>query len=190
KILELRSEYFPMTLTIDALGTAKPQRYFNPPIGRRLEAGALITSEINAIMGAQLTQICQPVLLGKIPEAWKAVVALQREVYETGLQMIKPGLTFSALEDFVNRVGSKSGMGTILQMHGCGYGDDGPLFTHRAKSDGARDLAMEENNAFVWKPMARSADGRMSFTLGGPVIVTATGCEPLFEREPGLVAIG
>ena len=40
KMLALRSEYFPMTLTIDAIDTAKPQRYTNPPIGRRLEAGA------------------------------------------------------------------------------------------------------------------------------------------------------
>ena len=53
------------------------------------------------------------------------MVALQREVYEAGLQMIKPGVTFGALEDFVNGFGSKRGMRTILQMHGCGYGDDG-----------------------------------------------------------------
>ena len=58
-------------MTIDSIDVAKPQRYTNPPIGRRLEAGALITSEINAIMGAQLTQVCQPVLLGKIPEGWQ-----------------------------------------------------------------------------------------------------------------------
>ena len=167
----------------------KPKRYTNPPIGRRLEAGALITSEINAIMGAQLTQVCQPVLLGKIPEAWKPVIALQKEVYEAGLQMIKPGVTFGALEDFVNGFGAKSGMQTILQLHGCGYGDDGPRFTLRNKSDRARDLAMEKNNAFVWKPMVRSADGQIQFTFGGPVIVTDNGCESLFKREHGLVAV-
>jgi len=190
KILSLRSEYFPMTLTLDAIGTAKPKRYTNPPIGRRLEAGALIESEINAIMGAQLTQVCQPVLLGKIPETWKPVIALQREVYEAGLQMIKPGVTFGALEDFVNSFGAKSGMKTVLQMHGCGYGDDGPLFTLRSKGERARELTIQQNNAFVWKPMAMSADGEIQFTFGGPVIVTDQGCESLFKREPGLVAIG
>ena len=35
-MLELRSEYFPMTLTIDPIDTAKPKRYTNPPLGRRL----------------------------------------------------------------------------------------------------------------------------------------------------------
>ena len=189
KLLALRSEYFPMTLTIDAIDTAKPQRFTNPPIGRRLEAGALITSEINAIMGAQLTQICQPVLLGKIPDAWKPVVALQREVYEAGLQFIKPGVSFGALEDFVSGFGSKSGMRTTLQLHGCGYGDDGPRFTLRTKSDRARDVAIEKNNTFVWKPMALSADGRIHFAFGGPVIVTETGCEALFKRDPELVSL-
>ncbi|HET7006587.1 MAG TPA: M24 family metallopeptidase [Candidatus Binatia bacterium] len=190
EMLALRSEYFPMTLTIDAIGTAKPKRYTNPPIGRRLEAGALITNEINATMGAQLTQVCQPVLLGKIPEPWKPVIALQREVYEAGLQMIKPGVTFGALEDFVKGFGAKSGMETMLQMHGCGYGGDGPLFTHRVKNDHVRDLTIEKNNTFVWKPMARSADGQIQFTFGGPVIVTDSGCESLFKREPGLVTTG
>ncbi len=189
KMLSLRSEYFPMALTLDAIGTMKPRRYSNPPIGRRLEAGALITSEINAIMGAQLTQVCQPVLLGEVPQAWKAVIALQREVYEAGLQMIKPGVSFGALEEFVTGFGEKRGMKTILQMHGCGYGDDGPLFTHRVKNERARELSIQENNVFVWKPMAQSADGKVQFAFGGPVIATANGCESLFKREAGLVAI-
>lgn len=190
KLLSLRSEYFPLTLTLDPLGAAKPKRYSNPPIGRRLEAGALITSEINAIMGAQLTQVCQPVVLGKIPDAWQPVIALQREVYEAGLSMIKPGVSFGALEDFVTSFGAKSGMRTILQMHGCGYGDDGPLFTPRRKSERARDLVIQENNAFVWKPMVQSAGGNIQFTFGGPVIVTESGCEALCQREAGIVAVG
>jgi Xaa-Pro aminopeptidase len=189
KVLALRSEYFPTILTIDSIGTAKPKRYSNPPLGRRLVTDALITSEINAIMGAQLTQVCQPVLLGKIPKAWKPVIALQKEVHEAGLQIIKPGVTFGALEDFVKSFGTKSGMKTILQMHGCGYGGDGPLFTPRVKGERVRDLAIEKNNAFVWKPMVRSANGEIQFSFGGPVIVTDNGCEALFKREPGLVSI-
>jgi Xaa-Pro aminopeptidase len=189
KILALCSEYFPITLTIDAIDTAKPHRYTNPPIGRRLEAGAFITNEINAIMGAQLTQVCQPVLLGEIPDAWKPMVALQREVYEAGLHFIKPGVSFGALEDFVSGFGSKRGMRAILQMHGCGYGDDGPRFTLRTKNDGARELAIEKNNTFVWKPTVLSADGQIQFTFGGPVVVTETGCEALFKRDPELVSL-
>src|SRR6266576_4478970 len=84
RLLELRSEYFPLTLTIDSIGARKPKRYVNPPIGRRLEPNALITDEINAIRGAQLTQVSQPILLGKIPDEWRSVIELHRELYDAG----------------------------------------------------------------------------------------------------------
>jgi Xaa-Pro aminopeptidase len=189
RMLELRSEYFPMTLTIDAINEQSPKRYQNPPIGRRLEPNALITNEINAIRGAQLTQVSQPILLGKVPDAWRPVIELQKEIYEAGLAMIKPGTSFGALSDFVNGFGAKRGRKTVMQLHGCGYGDDGPLFTVRTCSDRVRDLAIEAGNAFVWKPMAMSGDEKIRFSWGGPILITKTGCESLFTREHGMVSI-
>jgi Xaa-Pro aminopeptidase len=189
RLIELRSEYYPLALTIDAMGAEKPRRYLNPPIGRRLERNTLITNEINAVRGAQLTQVCQPIFLGKIPDEWKPVIELHKEVYEAGLAMFKPGTSFGALTDFVNGVGAKRGMKTVMQLHGCGYGDDGPLFSAKSRGDRVRDLRIEKGNAFVWKPIAMTGDEKIKFTCGGPVIVTDRGCEPLFKREHGLVAI-
>jgi Xaa-Pro aminopeptidase len=189
RLLELRSEYFPLTFTIDALGAEKPRRYSNPPLGRRLEANALVTNEVSAIRGAQLTQVCQPVLLGKVPDSWKPVIDLHKEVYVAGLEMIKPGTTFGALEAAVEGIGTKGGMKTVMQLHGCGYGDDGPLFSARLPNDRARDLTIQAGNAFVWKPLAMSADQRIQFASGGPVIVSDRGGEPLFKREHGMVEI-
>jgi Xaa-Pro aminopeptidase len=189
RMLELRSEYFPLTLTIDKLGAEKPRRYANPPLGRRLEANGLITNEINAIRGAQLTQVCQPTLLGKVPEPWKPVIDLHKEIYETGVSMIKPGTTFGALKDFVDGVGAKCGMKSVMQLHGCGYGDDGPLFSSRSHGDRARDLTIQKGNTFVWKPMVISADGTIQFTWGGPLIVHDNGCEVLIRRAHGMVEI-
>jgi Xaa-Pro aminopeptidase len=189
RMLELHSEYFPLTLSIDTIGTAKPKCYTNPPIGRRLEANALITNEINAIVGAQLTEVCQPILLGKIPAEWKPVIELQKEIYEAGLQMIKPGVTFGALKDFVDGFGAQRGMKTAIQLHGCGYGDDGPLLNRRRTGARTRELAIEPGNAFVWKPMALSADEKIAFSCGGPVLVGAHGAETLFERAPAMVCV-
>lgn len=189
RMLELRSEYFPFTLTIDALGAEKPRRYSNPPLGRRLEANALVTNEVNAIRGAQLTQVCQPILLGKVPDLWKPVIDLHKEVYAAGLEMIKPGITFGALKAAVEGIGTKRGMKTVMQLHGCGYGDDGPLFSARLPNDRARDLTIQAGNTFVWKPLAMSADQRIKFAWGGPVIVSDRGCELLFKREHGMVEI-
>ena len=69
RLLELRSEYFPLTLTLDPISTAQPKSYRNPPVGRRLESTTLITNEVGAIRGAQWTQVCQPILLGKHPRS-------------------------------------------------------------------------------------------------------------------------
>src|SRR4029077_313906 len=127
RLLELRSEYYPLVMTADPIETPVPKRYTNPPIGKRLEKNTWITSGVNAISGAQLTQVCQPILLGEIPSAWKPVIELQKEVYEAGLKLIKPGTTIGALREFVNEFGAKRNMKTLIQMQGCGYGDDGPL---------------------------------------------------------------
>ena len=187
RMLELGSEYFPLTLTIDSIDAAKPKRYNNPPLGRRLEPNALITDEINAIRGAQLTQVCQPILLGKVPEGWKTIIDLQREVYEAGLAMIKPGVTFGSLADYIDGFGANREMKTVMQLHGCGYGDDGPLFGDRAQGQRARDLPMTAGNVFIWHPLA--ADEKMQFSWGGPVLVTEHGSDALFTREHGMVEI-
>ena len=189
RLLELRSEYFPVVFTIDSIGTPRPKRYTNPPFGKRLEKYALITSEVNAILGAQLTQVCQPILLGDIPSEWKPVIELQKEVYEAGLELLKPGTMLGTLCDFVNGFGEKRKMKTLIQMHGCGYGDDGPLLSPRFHGDYLRDLRIEEDNAFVWKPIAMTADGRIQFAWGGPVLVTEEGGEELFKRQHGMVSI-
>lgn len=189
KLSELRSEFFPLEFTIDPIGTQKPKRHGNPPIGKRLEKNALITNQVSAIRGAQLTQACQPILLGKTPDAWKPVIALQKEVYDAGLAMMKPGTTFGDLSDFVNNFGAKRGMKTIMQLHGCGYGDDGPLFDKRSQGERARDLKIAAGNAFVWKPMAMSADETIQFAWGGAVIATEKGPETLFNRQHGMVEV-
>lgn len=189
RLLELRSEYYPLALTLDPIDVLKPKRYTNPPLGKRLANNALVTSEVNAILGAQLTQVCQPILLGSIPKEWNPVIELQKAVYEAGLELIKPGTKFETLRDFVNGFGDTRKMKTVIQMHGCGYGDDGPLFAPKFQGTDLRDLCIEKGNTFVWKPVAMTADERIQFTWGGPVLVTDKGAEALFTRSHGMVTI-
>jgi Xaa-Pro dipeptidase len=113
---------------------------------------------------------------------------LQREVLEAGLEVMTPGATMGELIDFTNGFGGKRGMRTAVLMHGRGFGDDGPLLTPRASGEEIRDLVIQRGNAWVWKPTAHSADGRISFTWGGDVVVTETGGEPLFKRGHGMTS--
>jgi Xaa-Pro aminopeptidase len=189
RMLELGSEYFPMMMTIDSVEQQKPKQYTNPPTGRRLQQDALITNEINAILGAQQTQVCQPIVMGRVPEAWKPVIELHREVYAAGLSMIKPGMTFGALHDWVNAFGAQRGMKTVMQLMGCGYGDDGPLFKPQSNRKRDSELMILKGNALVWKPIAMSADQSVQFTWGGPVLVNEDGAEVLFHGQPGMISI-
>lgn len=186
-MLERRSEYFPLTISIEAIENEKPRIYTNPPIGRRLDKNALITNEINAIIGAQLTQVCQPILLGSVPASWQALIRAQSEIYQEGLSRMKPGMTFGALADWVTSAGDQRGIRAVMQVHGCGYGDDGPLFTRRQA--GARDVALVPNSAFVWKPAVISADGGRQYRFGGPLVINASGAESLFNRESSMISI-
>lgn len=189
RMLELGSEYYPLALCADAIGAREPGRYTNPPIGKRLESDTLITSEVSAVWGAQVSQEDQPILLGRIPEEWKPVIELQRDVFETGLQLMKPGATFGELIDSINGFGQKRGMKSLILMHGRGYGDDGPLLSPRLRGEVVRDVRIEKGNAWVWKPYAMTADDRIQFVWGGDVIVTERGGEALFKRPHGMISI-
>jgi methionine aminopeptidase len=127
--------------------------------------------------------------LGGIRDDWKPVIELHREVYEAGLATMKPGASFGAVADVVSALGAKRGMKTVMQLHGCGYGDDGPLLPARSRGNRVSDVAIAKGNAFVWKPIAMTADEKIQFTWGGPILVTDKGCETLFKRSHGMVAI-
>ena len=183
------SEYYPLALSVDPIGTPERTRYASPPTGRRLEANALITNEVSAIYSGQIGQEVQPLVLGSIPEEWKPVMELQRNVFYAGVESMKPGAALGELIDLVNELGKKRGMKTITIMHGLGYGDDGPLLTPREQGENVRDLRLEEGNTFVWKPSAMTQDEQISFVWGGGVVVTENGAKPLFKRGHGIVAI-
>jgi hypothetical protein len=124
-----------------------------------------------------------------MPDAWRSIIALQEEVFEGGLERMRPGATFGELIDFTNSFGHARGMLTRIQLHGHGLGDDGPHINPSWNPDTYGHLRMEQGNAFVWKPIAMSADERRTFIWGGIVVVTESGGERLSTRAHGLVCI-
>ncbi len=103
--------------------------------------------------------------------------------------MIRPGATFGALRDLIHGLAGEHGIETVLQLAGCGYGDDGPLYSADTRSDRAKDLAMAAGNVFTFQPIAMTRDRKIRFSWGGPVLVTTNGCEALFKREHGIVEV-
>jgi len=188
RVLELGSEYYPAALTIGPLN-AEQIRYVDPPAGLQLQPMDLIIDEIDGVRGGLVAQEDQPVLLGRLPEEWNPVVDIQGQVFEAGLEHMKPGTSFGEFIDFVNDFGQQRGLKTLILMHGRGAGNDGPLLTPRARGADIRDVLFQKNTAWVWKPYGMSADQRLQFAWGGCVVVTDRGGERLFKRPHGMVCV-
>jgi len=188
RMLELGSEYYPLALYASEIDTFC-YRHEDPMLGRTLGANWLLTNEVDALWGGMVAQEIQPILLGAIPERYKPVIELQRELYLAGLEYMTPGREFADMIDFVNGFGASRGMKTEILMHGRGYGDDGPLLTPNDRGENSRDVHIEKGNVWVWKPTATSADGKTSFSWGDCVLVTENGGVQLVEREIGMVTV-
>jgi Xaa-Pro dipeptidase len=188
RIVELGSEYYPLALNSSEIDTPS-YRHENPQLGRVLGPNWLLTNEVDAVWGGMVAQEMQPILLGPIPARYEPVIALQRELYEAGLDYMTPGREFADMIDFVNGYGDKHGMKTDILMHGRGYGDDGPLLTPSDRGENSRDVRIEQGNVWVWKPTAFSADGATTFSWGGCVEVTEKGGVPLVRRPVGMVTV-
>ncbi|MBV9119869.1 MAG: M24 family metallopeptidase, partial [Chloroflexi bacterium] len=189
RMLELGSEYYPLALYSAPIGEDTP-RMENPVIDQTLQSGFALTYECDAVWGGIIAQELQPILLGPTPEDWKPVIDLQRELFEMGLQMMKPGVLFAEVIDAINEHGPKREMHSLILMHGRGYGDDGPLLTPQdVRAEHFRDVPFEAGNCFVWKPIAYNADRSIQYSWGGCIAVTDHGAEQLVKREQGVVNI-
>src|SRR5262249_20979899 len=113
-MMEQGNEYYPFALTIDA------KRYTDPPLGVRLEKNSFVGAEIISVLGTQIAAEYQGVLLGEIPHAWKPVAERQKEVYEAGLKLLKPGTPCAALLDFGKSVEKMNGLATKIFLAGRG----------------------------------------------------------------------
>lgn len=191
RLLELGSEHYRhgLALSLHPPGGGEDVRFTEPPLRWRLEPGTLITNEVSALWGGLVAQEDQPIYLGSVPSEWTPAIEVQREVFEGGMEVMKPGTTFGELIDFTNGFGAKQGLRTRITMHGRGNSDDGPLLTGRDQGQAVRDLRLEKGNAFVWKPYGLTPDGKFEFVWGGDVVVTERGGERLFKRPHGMVAI-
>ena len=65
----------------------------------------------------------------------------------------------------------------------------GRVLTDISKVRARVTCASKAGNVFIWKPMAMTADERIQFCWGGPVLVTENGAERLFKRAHGMVSV-
>jgi hypothetical protein len=125
---------------------------------------------------------------------WSGYTLVRENAAEAGFDCIliplgNPDDVSRILNQVVDALGAKRKMKTVVQLHGCGYGDDGPVLTARSRVDHLHDLHIENGNTFVWKPIAMTADGEIQFAWDGPILVTNKGAEMLFKPQHAMVEI-
>ena len=128
-------------------------------------------------------------MLEPVAEAWKPVIARQREVFDAGLKLLTPGRSCAEIIDFAKSVAEKNGMKTQLLVSGRGAGDDGPVIGPKTEAEALKGVAVEKSTLWLLRPKVTSADGKIQFTWGGTVLVTEKGGEVLGKRAHGIMSV-
>lgn len=163
-------------------------RFSEPPIGRRLQVGSVVMNEVSASWGAMVAQEVQPIVVGPIHDEWRPAFDLQRQVFEAGLERMKPGLGYPQFLEFIRGIPAPPGYRIRVTMHGRGAGDDGPVITPSTTDEKLQGICMEAGHAWVWKPSVVKDDGEVHAQFGGTVLLTEHGAERLFARPIGIVS--
>ncbi len=183
RMMEQGNEYYPFALTIEG------RRYADPPIGVRLVKNSFIRGEIISVWGTQIAEEDQGFLLGPIPESWRPVAERQKEVYEAGLKLLKPGTPCADVIAFGKSVEKKDGLTTNIFLAGRGAGDDGPVIDASTSAEKLKGLTIEKNTLWLWRPSVKSVDEKVRLGWGGTVLVTDRGAERLSKRDHELIAV-
>jgi len=159
---------------------------------RRLQAGDLINTELEAKYGGYIAQTVQAARLGKIPRELKNAFDVSVKVFDALVQFMKPGVSFRDVVTHYRGLVQESGhIPKGMLLHGRGIGEDRPQITGEIEGDVYNaatyvmhlDLPLVEGNVFVLKPGAMPADAPDSIRCGDTVVITKEGARRLGKRK-------
>jgi Xaa-Pro aminopeptidase len=176
----------------------RPLRTQARPCHRLLQPGDVILNELEASWLGYRAQQDIPVAVGQPDPAFVELMKVQEDLFHTALESLRPGTTLGELAAqcaarataIAPKAGPAAGVKGVLNMHGRGQGDDGPIITDSARDPGPLSVQLRERMVFVLKPGVVSADSQYSITWGDTVVVTAQGGRRLGTRPHGIVIAG
>ena len=157
---------------------------------RPLERGDLIINEIEASWMGYRAQGMQPVFVEVADPVHKELIKLQRDVYNKLLEKLRPGVTVGELaqlteqycSELAPKKGPAAGATAVLNMHGRGQGDDGPLITPSQRRPEQLAVQLRDDMAFIFKPYIKTADKSSECCWGDTIIITPQGGRRLGRR--------
>jgi Xaa-Pro aminopeptidase len=158
------------------------------PTRRPICQGDVILTELEARWGGYVAQCTQSLWVGRAPAEYHEMFALQQEALQICYDMLRPGETLGAIANRINALGDGRFDCRIL-MHGRGLGDDSPLAVYGVRDETMANWVMQENSAFIIKPVVWNKEHSMKVYWGDTVICTAAGAQRLGKRPPAVVEI-
>ena len=169
-------------------GTPQPPSNFYLPTRRPLQRGDVILTELEARWGGYCAQVTQPFWVGKAPAEYHDMFAVQQEAAATCYDMLRPGTTLGEIAERVNRM-SDDRFDVRILMHGRGLGDDSPIAVYGVRNETMANWRMEENSAFIVKPVVWNKDRSLKVYWGDTVICKESGGQRLGTRRPAVIEI-
>lgn len=177
------------TMILWSAGWPQPPSNNYMPSLRKFRTGDMISTECEARWAGYIAQNTQVAFVGKAPEEYKTMFALQQEAIVRCYDALRPGNTvgdvLAAAADM-----SHADYECSLIMHARGLGDDSPMAVHFARDEIMRDWPIEENATFIVKPMIRTPDHSKRLYWGDSVVATQSGAKRLGKRKAELIEIG
>ncbi len=169
-------------------GRPQPPSNFYLPTLRPISQGDVILTELDARWGGYAAQATQCLWVGRAPAEYHEMFALQKEAVSLCYKMLQPGETLGAIAERVNAL-SDDRFDCRILMHGRGLGDDSPIAVYGVRNETMAKWQMEENCAFIVKPVVWNKDRSLRVYWGDTVICTTAGAQRLGKRDPAIIEI-
>ncbi|HKA32948.1 MAG TPA: M24 family metallopeptidase [Candidatus Binatia bacterium] len=158
---------------------------------RKLEAGDMVNTELEAKYGGYIAQTIQAACLGKIAPDLKRAFDVSVEIFDDLVGYMKPGVTYrQVIAHYQQRVREAGCIPKGMLLHGRGIGEDRPQVTGEADVGYTTaqytmhlDIPLVEGNVMVLKPGAMVSDAPDSIRCGDTVVIEAKGARRLGKRK-------
>jgi Xaa-Pro aminopeptidase len=158
---------------------------------RKLQAGDMINTELEAKYGGYIAQTVQAACLGKIPPELRRAFDASVAIFDDLVGIMKPGVTYREVIGRYQKLVRESGhIPKGMLLHGRGIGEDRPQVTGEADVGYTvaqytmhLDIPLVEGNVVVLKPGAMPADAPDSIRCGDTVVIERAGARRLGKRK-------
>ena len=143
-----------------------------------MEKGDVIHIEFDANFMGYAAQFNQPFSLGEPSKEWTDIFKLDIESVNSGLKILKPGITVGELNEALAAPILKAGYRQLNpNFHGLGLSFEEPLsgFPGQPAYQAKSDRVLKPNMVLEFEPPVISPDFKRGCTLGCPTLITDTG---------------